>query len=194
MRAPLVAAGTDAETGQCSPIRSRARRRVAVRTIHELDTNFHVIADACVPDGRARHRRSPASTPTRANATDGVGHRPSSSQQGTTVRDLRSQGVLPHQSEPACAPSGTDAVRPDRRSRIRYRAVDRMAAMRWRSSRGAPRRTVFFKCTTLSRTPATRSHAEESWQHQASRPSARAPGRRIAPSSSRRHPYVVSRG
>jgi hypothetical protein len=54
--------------------------------------------DAQAPQGRARYRRSPASTSTQANATDGVGPRPSSSLKDIHVRDHRSHGALLHQS------------------------------------------------------------------------------------------------
>jgi hypothetical protein len=68
--------------------------------------------DALAPQGHARYRRSPASTSTRASATDGVGLRPSPSVKDTHVRDHRSHGVLLPQSARAWRTRG-EACRSD---------------------------------------------------------------------------------
>ena len=129
--------------------------------------------DALAPQGHARYRRSPASTSTRANATDGVGPRPSPSVTDTHVRDHRSNGVLLHQSaralrarREACHPElivAADTVPP--------------SGSVWLQCAGAFRQRLsartHFGSAASSRTAASRQRSEESWPRQAAGPSAR---------------------
>ena len=108
----MVGAGTHRQTVEGSPLRSRADWRLVARPPMKTVLRRNLFVDARAPYGRARYRRSPASTSTRANAPDGVGPRPSSSLEDTNVRDHRSHGVLLHQSERAWR-TRREACRPE---------------------------------------------------------------------------------
>ena len=157
--------------------------------------DFKQIVDAHVPYGRARSRRSPASTSTRTNAADGVGPRPSSSVGDTAVRDRGPNGVLPHQSERARRTS-KEASRSELIVAAEYGAAQRTV---WLQCAGAIRQDSLSAWTSFgfaasSRTSASSPHSDESWHRQAPGPSAQAPGRRTSPTSSRWHRSVHSRG
>ena len=175
LRATLVGAGTDRQAVEGSPLRSRADWRSVAGPPMKTVLRRNRFVDARAPYGRARYRRSPASTSTRANATDGVGPRPSSSPEDTHVRDHRSHGVLLHQSarawrtrREACRPElivATDTVPP--------------SGPVWLQCAGAIRQRQRFSARTRfgfaasSRTAASRPHSEQSWHRQATGPSAR---------------------